>query len=151
MPPHRTGRHQGIMDHTCCSWPCRNPPPPHLQQSPPPFLSHRTPFLKCPLQETKTNEILKTTAMIDKRFIDRDECGEWWSCLLQIQSPHLSGSTWQHFWAIQLGGRYAGAFYFSRYPNRCIKPSWAKQQTGVSDVRKEKCFCSGGSGFLQRI
>lgn len=63
----------------------------------------------------------------------------------RFQSPHLSGSTWQHFWAIQLGERYAGVLFFLP-TNRCIKLSRARQQTdgGVRCI-KRKMFCSGPS------
>lgn len=139
VPPHWTRTRQGIMDHTCSSRPAE-----HIMQSgSSPLLS--SPFfsmspnalLQRPLKETKTNGIQNATAVIDKRFIWEDEWGEWWSCLLRIHSPHLSGSTWQRFWAIQQGERYAGAFLFS---HRCIKLSWAKQQMAESDAQEEKCF-----------
>lgn len=85
-----------------------------------------------------------------QRFIWRDGWGERWSRLLRIQSPHLSGSTWQHFWAILLGERYAGVFLF--FPtSRCIKLSRAKQQTDGGVRRtKRKMFCSGPSCAFRR-
>lgn len=47
------------------------------------------------------------------------------------------------------GREICRCIFFSLYSNRCIKLSWAKQQTGVSDVRKEKCFVRETRAFWQ--
>lgn len=76
-----------------------------------PLLSLRPNALpQCPLRQTETNG---TTAAA---VIDRDLYGgmseESDGVVYRRSSPpHLSGSTWQHFWAKRLRGRYAGVFF----------------------------------------
>lgn len=94
---------------------------------------------QCPLQQTKTNGIQRTTAaaVID-RDLYRGMSGESDGVVYCRSSPHicpvLLGSTSEQFsWE-----RDMQVFFFSFFStNRCIKLSRAKQQT---DAWKEKCF-----------
>lgn len=92
-------------------------------------------------------------------FLWEDECSsfdgqiytEGWSCLLRIQAPHLSGSTWRHFCKIQLGRRYAGGF-FPLHKQTCrAKPSQAADRRQCQKhKKKKKVFCAGLSCAVRR-
>lgn len=131
--------------------------PQHVEQQQPVFVftflrpsSSPNALPQCPLQQTKTNGIQRTTAaaVID-RDLYRGMSEESDGVVYCRSSPHicpvLLGSTSEQFsWERDMQVFFV---FFPHSPtNRCIKLSRARQQTdGSVRCMKRKMFCSGPS------
>lgn len=131
VPPHETRISEDMTDHTCCSWPTVH----SMQSSKRPFCLHV--FLlpstspnalpQCPLQQTKTNGIQRTTAaaVIDRdlyRGMSRESDGVVYCRSSPHICPVLLGSTSEQF---SWGRDMQVFFFFSHKQMHQAKPSQA--------------------------